>query len=193
MALISKVFFSSLSTFETPPLQGACGPGYRAVLDQALPGAFAQHVADADTFFGQEQPALQQGRSRGRTRVASPSRSWRSSERRVRRCSPFGARYRHCSSTGCPMLSPSSCPMRRTCSRCKILVAWRRGWRPFLLVTRFRPLPEQREDGCNGSNQERRRARANTKARCQEPLLQRSAGRGSRRARVEGGLRSGPN
>jgi pimeloyl-ACP methyl ester carboxylesterase len=30
------------------------------VLDQALPGAFDQHVADADTFFGQEMPALQQ-------------------------------------------------------------------------------------------------------------------------------------
>jgi pimeloyl-ACP methyl ester carboxylesterase len=41
-------------------LRGVCGPGYRAVLDQALPGAFNQHVADADTFFGQELPALQQ-------------------------------------------------------------------------------------------------------------------------------------
>jgi pimeloyl-ACP methyl ester carboxylesterase len=41
-------------------LRGVCGPGYRAVLDQALPGAFDQHVADADTFFGQEMPALQQ-------------------------------------------------------------------------------------------------------------------------------------
>jgi len=41
-------------------LQGTCGPGYRAVLDRALPGAFDQHVADADTFFGQELPALQQ-------------------------------------------------------------------------------------------------------------------------------------
>ena len=41
-------------------LRGVCGPGYRTVLDQALPGAFAQHVADADTFFGQELPALQQ-------------------------------------------------------------------------------------------------------------------------------------
>jgi pimeloyl-ACP methyl ester carboxylesterase len=41
-------------------LRGVCGPGYRAVLDQALPGAFEQHVADADTFFGQELPALQQ-------------------------------------------------------------------------------------------------------------------------------------
>jgi pimeloyl-ACP methyl ester carboxylesterase len=41
-------------------LQGTYGPGYRAVLDQALPGAFDQHVADADTFFDQELPALQQ-------------------------------------------------------------------------------------------------------------------------------------
>ena len=41
-------------------LQGVCGPGYRAVLDQALPGAFDQHVADAETFFGQELSALQQ-------------------------------------------------------------------------------------------------------------------------------------
>jgi pimeloyl-ACP methyl ester carboxylesterase len=41
-------------------LRGVCGPGYRAVLDQALPDAFDQHVADADTFFSQELPALQQ-------------------------------------------------------------------------------------------------------------------------------------
>jgi pimeloyl-ACP methyl ester carboxylesterase len=41
-------------------LRGVCGPAYRAVLDQALPGAFDQYVADADTFFGQELPALQQ-------------------------------------------------------------------------------------------------------------------------------------
>jgi pimeloyl-ACP methyl ester carboxylesterase len=41
-------------------LRGTCGSGYRAVLDHALPGAFEQHVADADTFFGQELPALQQ-------------------------------------------------------------------------------------------------------------------------------------
>ena len=43
-----------------PSLRGTCGPGYRAALDRALPGAFDQHVADADTFFEQELPALQQ-------------------------------------------------------------------------------------------------------------------------------------
>jgi 3-oxoadipate enol-lactonase len=36
------------------------GPGYRAVMDQVLPGAFDQAVRDADTFFGQELPAVQQ-------------------------------------------------------------------------------------------------------------------------------------
>lgn len=41
-------------------LRGTCGPGYRAVLDQALPGAFDQHLADADTFFTQELPALRE-------------------------------------------------------------------------------------------------------------------------------------
>jgi pimeloyl-ACP methyl ester carboxylesterase len=41
-------------------LRGVCGPDYRAVLDSALPGAFNQAVADADTFFGLELPALQE-------------------------------------------------------------------------------------------------------------------------------------
>jgi pimeloyl-ACP methyl ester carboxylesterase len=34
------------------------GPGYRAGLDSRLPGAFEQAVADADTFFEVEFPAL---------------------------------------------------------------------------------------------------------------------------------------
>jgi pimeloyl-ACP methyl ester carboxylesterase len=41
-------------------MRGVCGPDYRAALEQALPNAFDQAVADADTFFGQELPALQQ-------------------------------------------------------------------------------------------------------------------------------------
>jgi pimeloyl-ACP methyl ester carboxylesterase len=41
-------------------LQALCGPGYRNVLERALPGAFDQHVADADTFFGVEIPAMRQ-------------------------------------------------------------------------------------------------------------------------------------
>lgn len=43
-------------------LQGVAGPNYRAVLDEVLPGAFEGAVADADTFFGQELPAVTQWR-----------------------------------------------------------------------------------------------------------------------------------
>jgi hypothetical protein len=46
-------------------LRGVCWPGYRAVLDLALPDGFDQYVADADTFFDQELPACNSGRSRG--------------------------------------------------------------------------------------------------------------------------------
>jgi len=41
-------------------MRAVAGPGYRAVADRTLPGAFSQAVADADTFFGQELPALRQ-------------------------------------------------------------------------------------------------------------------------------------
>jgi pimeloyl-ACP methyl ester carboxylesterase len=40
--------------------RGVLGPGYRAALEAGLPGAFEQAVADADAFFTQEMPALQQ-------------------------------------------------------------------------------------------------------------------------------------
>lgn len=40
--------------------QAVVGPEYRSVLDRAVPGAFTQAVADADTFFGMELGALQQ-------------------------------------------------------------------------------------------------------------------------------------
>ena len=40
--------------------RGVFGPGYRPALDHGMPGAFEQAVADADAFFAQEMPALQQ-------------------------------------------------------------------------------------------------------------------------------------
>ena len=40
--------------------RGAFGPDYRAALEQALPGAFARAVADADALFQVDAPALQQ-------------------------------------------------------------------------------------------------------------------------------------
>jgi pimeloyl-ACP methyl ester carboxylesterase len=41
-------------------LQALAGPEYRNLLDRVLPSAFAQAVADADTFFRIELPVLQQ-------------------------------------------------------------------------------------------------------------------------------------
>lgn len=40
--------------------RGVFGPGYRSALDHGMPGAFEQAIADADAFFTQEIPALQQ-------------------------------------------------------------------------------------------------------------------------------------
>ncbi len=39
--------------------RGVFGAGYRTRLERGLPGVFEQGVADADAFFGQELPALQ--------------------------------------------------------------------------------------------------------------------------------------
>jgi pimeloyl-ACP methyl ester carboxylesterase len=39
---------------------GVFGPDYQTPLEKGLPGAFGRSVADADAFFGQELPALQQ-------------------------------------------------------------------------------------------------------------------------------------
>jgi pimeloyl-ACP methyl ester carboxylesterase len=40
--------------------QGVFGPDYRGSLERGLPGALEQCIADADAFFAQELPALQQ-------------------------------------------------------------------------------------------------------------------------------------
>jgi pimeloyl-ACP methyl ester carboxylesterase len=40
--------------------RGVFGPGYRGALERRLPGVFDQCVADADAFFAQEMPAVQQ-------------------------------------------------------------------------------------------------------------------------------------
>jgi len=56
------------STFQIGPVlqlysageKAGAGQSYRDALDRALPGAFDQAAADADTFFGQELPAVRQ-------------------------------------------------------------------------------------------------------------------------------------
>jgi pimeloyl-ACP methyl ester carboxylesterase len=40
--------------------RGVFGAGYREPLERGLPGAFEQAITDADAFFGQELPALQE-------------------------------------------------------------------------------------------------------------------------------------
>jgi pimeloyl-ACP methyl ester carboxylesterase len=49
---------AALDTF----MRGVAGADYRVALDARLPGAFAQGVVDADTFFGHELTAVQQWR-----------------------------------------------------------------------------------------------------------------------------------
>jgi pimeloyl-ACP methyl ester carboxylesterase len=41
-------------------MQGVCGPEYRDPLERAIPGAVAQAMEDADSFLGQELPAVMQ-------------------------------------------------------------------------------------------------------------------------------------
>jgi pimeloyl-ACP methyl ester carboxylesterase len=41
-------------------LRGTCGPHARAILEETVPGAIQQALADADTFFAHELPALRQ-------------------------------------------------------------------------------------------------------------------------------------
>jgi pimeloyl-ACP methyl ester carboxylesterase len=38
-------------------LRVAIGPAYRSILDERIPGGYAQGVADADTFFGVDRPS----------------------------------------------------------------------------------------------------------------------------------------
>jgi pimeloyl-ACP methyl ester carboxylesterase len=41
-------------------LRATCGPNARSILERVIPGALAQALADADTFFAHELPALRQ-------------------------------------------------------------------------------------------------------------------------------------
>jgi pimeloyl-ACP methyl ester carboxylesterase len=45
---------SAVETF----LRGTCGPNAQSILERVIPGAVSQALADADTFFSQELPAL---------------------------------------------------------------------------------------------------------------------------------------
>jgi pimeloyl-ACP methyl ester carboxylesterase len=55
-------------------MRGVTGPDYRIALDRVLPGAFREAVASADTFFGQELPAVREWsfRCEDARRIAQP-------------------------------------------------------------------------------------------------------------------------
>ena len=87
--------------------RGVFGPGYRAALDHGLPGAFEQAVADADAFFTQEMPALQQWpfTEDDARRIPQPALAV------LGQPAPRSSRNgRSCCCVGCPTPSHSTCP-----------------------------------------------------------------------------------
>ena len=56
-------------------MRGVCGPAYREVLDRTIPAGFDRALADLDTFFEQELPALREWTfdARRRPRVTQPA------------------------------------------------------------------------------------------------------------------------
>ena len=125
-------------------MRGVTGPAYRAFLDQALPGAFDQAVADADTFLARNCLRCASGHSPARMRGASPDRSLLSWGRRATKPDLRAGKSRessqsdrNCCSLGCQTWSLSFCPTRRTFYTCRILAAWPRLWPPSLRVTRL--------------------------------------------------------
>jgi pimeloyl-ACP methyl ester carboxylesterase len=69
-ALIPAAVGPAIERYQAGDLEGATdgflrwavGPGYRPLLDRLIPGAFAQAVADADTWFAVELPSLSEWR-----------------------------------------------------------------------------------------------------------------------------------
>ena len=88
--------------------RGVFGPDYRGPLEQGLPGAFEQAVADADAFFAQELPALQQWTFTQEDASAHhPARARR--PRRAHR-PDLSRAAASCCAPGCRTSSPSSSP-----------------------------------------------------------------------------------
>ena len=113
------------------------GPDYRGVLDQVLPGAFEQAVTDADTFFGQELPAVQQWtltrEDRGPDHPARPLRD--------RREEQGGVAHLDRASRDDPGLAAQggglrACPTRPICCTSSSPARWPRRWPPSSPVTR---------------------------------------------------------
>jgi hypothetical protein len=91
-------------------MRGVCGPDYRAVLDRAIPGAVEQAVADADTFFAQELPAVRDWPITEQEAAGSPSRSWPSWGSAAARSPPCSASATSCCWPGWPRAWPGPGP-----------------------------------------------------------------------------------
>jgi pimeloyl-ACP methyl ester carboxylesterase len=107
-------------------------PGYRATLDRVLPGAFAQAVADAVTWFERDASG-QLGWHFGEAEVrrgASASRPCPCSAARVTLSGPALARRTGCCWSGYRTPKGLSCPARRTSCRSRTREAWPRCLRP---------------------------------------------------------------
>ena len=105
-------------------------PGYRATLDRVLPGAFAQALADAGTWFEREasgQLAWRFGEAEVR-RISQPTLSVLGGESDAR-WSRFGETHRLLLAW-LPHAEGSSCPVRRTSCNLRTREAWPRRLRP---------------------------------------------------------------
>ena len=119
-------------------LRGVCGAGYREVLDWVLPGAFDQGVADADTFFGQELPAVQAWsftREQAR-RISQPVLAVIGEK--VPESLQSGASARRGFLPGCRAQRVSRCPEPHTCCTSRTRTAWPSASRPSGQITRSR-------------------------------------------------------
>jgi pimeloyl-ACP methyl ester carboxylesterase len=113
-------------------------PGYGTALERALPGAVAQAVADAETWFERELPGQLEwsfGEAEAR-RITQPALS--SSAARATLSGPDSARRTGCSWRGCRAPKASSCPARRTSCSSRTRAAWPRHWLASSPATRSR-------------------------------------------------------
>jgi pimeloyl-ACP methyl ester carboxylesterase len=118
-------------------LRFAIGPAYREFVDRLFPGGYAQAVADADTFFSVELPALQTWRLPERTRSASASPYCRSWGKRASKTGRVGQRCTPASRSGCPRPSRSFSAVRTTRSRKWTPAGSPRPWTRSSPATRF--------------------------------------------------------
>jgi len=119
-------------------MRGVCGPDWRAVFEEALPGAVEQAVADADTFLGQELPAVRGWTFGQEDARMSPSRPSPCSAREPGRSAPSSTSATSCCWPGCRTSSRSCCPTRPTCCTCRTPAEWPRAWPRSSPATRSR-------------------------------------------------------